>query len=78
LEKWILSFNICGRGGNVLGFNFGRGNMSRGKSPISAARAPQLIDPVAQLGPLKCNNWKNGYFSLTQPHVDRVHSNFTG
>jgi len=43
---------------------------------LRAARAPKLWYPLAQLGTLKCNNWKNGYVALTQPHVDRLRSNF--
>jgi len=35
---------------------------------------PQLWDLFAQLGPLKCDNWKNSYIALTQPHVDRLRS----
>jgi len=34
-------------------------------------------NPFVQLGPLKCDNWKNGYIAVTQPHVDRLHSNIT-
>jgi len=37
----------------------------------------KLWDPFAQLGPIKCDNWKDGYIALTQPHVDRLRSNFT-
>jgi len=29
------------------------------------------------MGPLKWDNWKNGYIALSQPHVDRLRSNFT-
>jgi len=42
-----------------------------------AAKTPQLLDLFAQLGPLKCDDWKNGYIALAQPPVDRLHSNFT-
>jgi len=40
----------------------------------SAANLVQLglptRDPFAQLGPLKYDNWKNGYIALTQPPAD--------
>jgi len=42
-----------------------------------AAGTPQLWDPFAQSGPLKGDNWKNGYSALSQPHMDRLSSYFT-
>jgi len=38
--------------------------------------AAQVWDPLSQLGPQKYDNWKNGYIVLTQPHVDRLRSDF--
>jgi len=32
---------------------------------------PQLCDQFAQLGPLECDNCKNDYIALSQPHEDR-------
>jgi len=52
-------------------------------SALSSATDPVQLgpssswDPFAKFGPIKCDNWKNGYIALTQLHVDRLHSNFT-
>jgi len=46
----------------------------------SAADRVQLGPPslrsIVSIGVPKCDNWKNGYISLTQPHVNRLRSNF--
>jgi len=38
---------------------------------------PSTLRSICPIGALKCDNWKNGYIDLSQPHVDRLHSNFT-
>jgi len=35
------------------------------------------LTPFAQSGHLKCDNLKNGYIAPSQPHVNRLRSNFT-
>jgi len=51
-------------------------------SGLSSAADPVQLGPpnlrsICPDGPLKCDNWKNGYIALIQPHVDRLHSNCT-
>jgi len=38
---------------------------------------PSTLRSICPNGTLECDNWKNGYIALTQPHVEGLRSNLT-